>query len=40
VRWISPRTIKETFAPARGYEYPFLAEKQAPDPDGEMRPRV
>jgi hypothetical protein len=39
VRWISPRTIKETFAPARSYEYPFLAEKQAPDPDGEMRPR-
>jgi 1-pyrroline-5-carboxylate dehydrogenase len=27
VRWISPRTIKETFAPARSYEYPFLAEK-------------
>jgi hypothetical protein len=27
VRWVSPRTIKETFAPARSYEYPFLAEK-------------
>ncbi|HEU0299699.1 MAG TPA: L-glutamate gamma-semialdehyde dehydrogenase [Longimicrobium sp.] len=27
VRWISPRTIKETFAPPRSFEYPFLAEK-------------
>ena len=27
VRWISPRTIKETFAPARSFEYPFMAEK-------------
>jgi 1-pyrroline-5-carboxylate dehydrogenase len=25
VRWISPRTIKETFAPARAFEYPFMA---------------
>jgi 1-pyrroline-5-carboxylate dehydrogenase len=25
-RWISPRTIKETFCPARSFEYPFLSE--------------
>ncbi len=27
VRWISPRTIKETFAPPHSFEYPFLSEK-------------
>jgi 1-pyrroline-5-carboxylate dehydrogenase len=27
VRWTSPRTIKETFDPARDYRYPFLEEK-------------
>ncbi|HEX5473393.1 MAG TPA: L-glutamate gamma-semialdehyde dehydrogenase [Vicinamibacterales bacterium] len=27
VRWISARTIKETFAPAVDYRYPFMAEK-------------
>jgi 1-pyrroline-5-carboxylate dehydrogenase len=27
LRWISPRTIKETFVPARSFEYPFMAEK-------------
>jgi 1-pyrroline-5-carboxylate dehydrogenase len=26
MRWVSPRTIKETFAPAREFEYPFMAE--------------
>ncbi|HKG05295.1 MAG TPA: L-glutamate gamma-semialdehyde dehydrogenase, partial [Pedobacter sp.] len=26
LRWVSPRTIKETFDPARDYRYPFLAE--------------
>ncbi|MGI5862802.1 MAG: L-glutamate gamma-semialdehyde dehydrogenase [Myxococcales bacterium] len=25
-RWVSPRTIKETFAPACDYRYPFLAK--------------
>ncbi|HRI07150.1 MAG TPA: L-glutamate gamma-semialdehyde dehydrogenase [Nannocystaceae bacterium] len=25
-RWISPRTIKETFAPLRDYRYPFLGQ--------------
>jgi len=24
LRWVSPRTIKETFVPARNYRYPFL----------------
>ena len=27
VRWISPRTIKETFAPPHAFEYPFMADK-------------
>jgi 1-pyrroline-5-carboxylate dehydrogenase len=26
LRWISPRTIKETFVPASDFEYPFLGE--------------
>jgi 1-pyrroline-5-carboxylate dehydrogenase len=24
IRWVSPRTIKETFIPADDYRYPFL----------------
>ena len=24
IRWVSPRTVKETFIPARDYRYPFL----------------
>jgi 1-pyrroline-5-carboxylate dehydrogenase len=24
IRWVSPRTIKETFVPAKDYRYPFL----------------
>jgi 1-pyrroline-5-carboxylate dehydrogenase len=27
LRWISPRTIKETFAPPHRFEYPFMQEK-------------
>ena len=27
LRWISPRTIKETFSPARSFEYPFMGEE-------------
>jgi 1-pyrroline-5-carboxylate dehydrogenase len=27
VRWVSARTIKETFVPPRDYTYPFMAEK-------------
>jgi 1-pyrroline-5-carboxylate dehydrogenase len=30
IRWVSPRTIKETFVPPRDYRYPFLQ----PDGDG------
>ena len=29
IRWVSPRTIKETFVPPRDYRYPFLG----PDAD-------
>jgi 1-pyrroline-5-carboxylate dehydrogenase len=28
IRWVSPRTIKETFVSPRDYRYPFM------DPDG------
>jgi 1-pyrroline-5-carboxylate dehydrogenase len=24
LRWVSPRTIKETFAPPTDYRYPFM----------------
>ena len=27
LRWVSPRTIKETFNPAKDYRYPFLEKK-------------
>jgi 1-pyrroline-5-carboxylate dehydrogenase len=27
LRWVSPRTIKETFAPATDYRYPFMTEE-------------
>jgi 1-pyrroline-5-carboxylate dehydrogenase len=27
MRWVSPRTIKETFAPPTDYRYPFMAEE-------------
>ncbi len=27
VRWVSARTIKETFAPARDFSYPFMNEE-------------
>ena len=27
MRWISPRAIKETFEPARSFEYPFMSEE-------------
>jgi 1-pyrroline-5-carboxylate dehydrogenase len=30
IRWVSPRTIKETFVPPTDYRYPFMA----PDADG------
>jgi 1-pyrroline-5-carboxylate dehydrogenase len=27
IRWVSPRTIKETFVPATDYRYPFMDAK-------------
>jgi 1-pyrroline-5-carboxylate dehydrogenase len=30
IRWVSPRTIKETFVPPTDYRYPSMA----PDRDG------
>ena len=27
VRWVSARTVKETFSPPRDYRYPFMAEE-------------
>ncbi len=27
LRWVSPRTIKETFVPPRDYRYPYMAQK-------------
>jgi 1-pyrroline-5-carboxylate dehydrogenase len=27
VRWVSPRTVKETFVPPTAYEYPFMEEE-------------
>ena len=27
IRWVSPRTVKETFEPPEGIEYPHQAEK-------------
>jgi 1-pyrroline-5-carboxylate dehydrogenase len=26
IRWVQPRTIKETFVPVRDYRYPFLGK--------------
>jgi 1-pyrroline-5-carboxylate dehydrogenase len=28
IRWVSPRTIKETFVPPTDYRYPFLGAEQ------------
>jgi 1-pyrroline-5-carboxylate dehydrogenase len=33
IRWVSPRTIKETFVPPTDYRYPFMA----PETDGSKR---
>jgi 1-pyrroline-5-carboxylate dehydrogenase len=27
LRWVSPRSVKETFAPPRDFAYPFMAER-------------
>ncbi len=34
IRWVSPRSIKETFLPAKDYRYPFMA----PEGDGAPKP--
>jgi 1-pyrroline-5-carboxylate dehydrogenase len=34
IRWVSPRTIKETFIPARDYRYPFMAPDASGDGSG------
>jgi 1-pyrroline-5-carboxylate dehydrogenase len=31
IRWVSPRTIKETFVPPRDYRYPFMSDKGESD---------
>jgi len=31
IRWVSPRTIKETFNPPTDYRYPFLAGDDGSD---------
>ena len=28
IRWVSPRAIKETFAPATDYKYPFISDAE------------
>ena len=32
VRWVSARTVKETFSPPRDFRYPFMTEESAPPP--------
>jgi 1-pyrroline-5-carboxylate dehydrogenase len=27
LRWVSPRSVKETFVPPRDFPYPFMAER-------------
>jgi len=34
IRWVSPRTIKETFVPPRDYRYPFMAPDAVRDGSG------
>jgi 1-pyrroline-5-carboxylate dehydrogenase len=29
IRWVSPRTIKETFVPPKDYRYPFMRDEGA-----------
>ncbi len=29
IRWVSPRTMKETFVPPTDYRYPFLEPDQS-----------
>jgi 1-pyrroline-5-carboxylate dehydrogenase len=34
IRWVSPRTIKETFVPPRDYRYPFMSDDGESDGSG------
>jgi 1-pyrroline-5-carboxylate dehydrogenase len=34
IRWVSPRTVKETFVPPRDYRYPFMAPDGSSDGAG------
>ena len=34
IRWVSPRTIKETFVPPQDYRYPFLDAENGRRPGG------
>jgi 1-pyrroline-5-carboxylate dehydrogenase len=34
IRWVSPRTLKETFVPPTDYRYPFLEPEDAPGTPG------
>ena len=38
IRWVSPRTIKETFVPPTDYRYPFLGLRRRPQTDPRARP--
>src|SRR6185436_19426161 len=38
MRWVSPRTIKETFSPPLDYTYPFMAEESDPAAAAYNRP--
>jgi 1-pyrroline-5-carboxylate dehydrogenase len=38
IRWVSPRTIKETFVPAKDYRYPFMSEDGVGGRDGSGPP--
>jgi 1-pyrroline-5-carboxylate dehydrogenase len=37
IRWVSPRTIKETFVPPKDYRYPFMASDDGPGAPGGSR---
>jgi 1-pyrroline-5-carboxylate dehydrogenase len=34
IRWVTPRTIKETFVPPRDYRYAFMAPELSGDGTG------
>ena len=44
IRWVSPRSIKETFTPPRDYRYPFmedeLGDRERPGERGRVRRRA